>query len=204
MSVVACISGSNVPGLCYRFAMIRISTYIVLFAALGLSGCKQLEPVEKPFVLAGWTQLNPRPKAEQSTYPVLVFRTPGFGLWADEATRLELGEAGTVPLAIGEVGVVALPAGTHRVAVRPDRDGLEYCELDLQVYSTGPVPYIEVFERQNPSGKMISMVLAEVEAAIKFPVDPGMTCFGHFGVRQGRLPSDVNLHEAKTEIAQTQ
>jgi len=183
--------------------MIRSSTYIVVSAALWLAGCKQLEPVEKPFFLAGWTQLNPLNTTTEKTYPVLVFRTPGFGLWADEATRLELGEAGTVQLAIGEVEVVDLPAGIHRVAVRPGRDGLEYCELDLQVASTGPAPYIEVFERQNPSGKMVSMLLAEVEAAVKFPVDPGMTCLGHFGVRQGRLPSDVSLDEAKTSVAKT-
>ena len=183
--------------------MNRISTYIGLVAALCLAGCKQLEPIEKPFFLAGWTQFNPLARADEPTYPVLVFRTPGFGLWADEATQLELGEAGTVQLAIGEVEVVELPAGTHRVAVRPGRDGLEYCELDLQVASTGPAPYIEVFERQNPSGKMISMVLAEVEAAVKFPVDPGLTCFGHFGVRQGRLPTDVSLDEAKNAIATT-
>ena len=183
--------------------MNRISTYIGLVAALFLAGCKQLEPVEKPFFLAGWTQLNPLARADEPTHPVLLFRTPGFGLWADEATRLELGEAGTVQLAVGEVEVVELPPGTHRVAVRPGRDGLEYCELDLQVASTGPAPYIEVFERQNPSGKMLSMLLAEVEAAVKFPVDPGMTCFGHFGVRQGRLPSDVSLDDAKTAVAKT-
>ena len=183
--------------------MIRSSTYIIVLAALWLSGCKQLEPVEKRFFLAGWTQFNPLNKTTEKAYPVLVFRTPGFGLWADEATRLELGEAGTVQLAIGEVEVVELTAGTHRVAVRPGRDGFEYCELDLQVVSTGPAPYIEVFERQNPSGKMVSMLLAEVEAAVKFPVDPGMTCFGHFGVRQGRLPSDVSLDEAKNAIVTT-
>ena len=187
----------------YLLAMNRTSTYLGFVAALWLSGCKQLEPVEKPFFLAGWTQFNPLNKTTEKTYPVLVFRTPGFGLWADEATRLELGEAGTVQLAIGEVEVVELPPGTHRVVVRPGRDGLEYCELDLRVASTGPTPYIEVFERQNPSGRMISMVLAEVEAAIKFSVDPGMACFGHFGVRQGRLPSDVSLDEAKTAVAKT-
>jgi len=183
--------------------MIRSSTYIIVLAALWLSGCKQLEPVDQPFFLAGWTQLNSLNMTTEKTYPVLVFRTPGFGLWADEATRLELGEAGTVQLAIGEVEVVELPAGSHRVAVRPGRDGFEYCELDLQVASTGPTPYIEVFERQNPSGKMVSMLLAEVEAAVKFPVDPGMTCLGHFGVRQGRLPSDVSLDEAKKAVAKT-
>jgi len=187
----------------YLLAMNRTSTYLGFVAALWLSGCKQLEPVEKPFFLAGWTQFNPLASVDDPTYPVLVFRTPGFGLWADEVTRLELGEAGTVQLAIGEVEVVELPPGTHRVVVRPGREGLEYCELDLQVASTGPTPYIEVFERQNPSGKMISMVLAEVEAAIKFSVDPGMACFGHFGVRQGRLPSDVSLDEAKTAVAKT-
>ena len=96
-----------------------------------------------------------------------------------------------------------IPAGSHRVAVRPGRDGFEYCELDLQVASTGPTPYIEVFERQNPAGKMLSMVIAEVEAAAKFPVDPGMTCFGHFGVRQGRIPSDVSLDETKNAIVTT-
>ena len=183
--------------------MIRSSTYIVVSTALWLSGCKQLEPVDQPFFLAGWTQFNPLNKTTEKTYPVLVFRTPGFGLWADEATRLELGEAGTVQLAIGEVEVVELPAGTHRVAVRPGRDGFEYCELDLQVASTGPTPYIEVFERQKPAGKMLSMVIAELEAATKFPVDPGMTCFGHFGVRQGRIPSDVSLDEAKNAIVTT-
>ena len=183
--------------------MIRISTYIMLITTLVLVGCKQLEPIERPFFLAGWTQFNPLEKTTEKTYPVLVFRTPGFGLWADEATRLELGEAGTVRLAIGEVEVVKLPAGTHRVAVRPGVDGYEYCELDLQVASTGPAPYVEVFERQNPAGKMLSMVIAEVEAAVKFPVDPGMTCLGHFGVRQGRLPSDVTLDEAKTAVAKT-
>ena len=183
--------------------MIRSSTYIIVLAALWLSGCKQLEPVEKRFFLAGWTQFNPLNKTTEKTYPVLVFRTPGFGLWAGEATRLELGEAGTVQLAIGEVEGVELPAGIHRVAVRPGRDGFEYCELDLQVASTGPTPYIEVFERQNPAGKMLSMVIAEVEAAAKFPVDPGMTCFGHFGIRQGRLPSDVSLDEAKNAIVTT-
>lgn len=183
--------------------MIRSSTYIVVSTALWLSGCKQLEPVDQPFFLAGWTQFNPLKKTTEKTYPVLVFRTPGFGLWADEAARVELGEAGTVQLAIGEVEVVELPAGTYRVAVRSGREGLEYCELDLQVASTGPAPYVEVFERQNPSGKMVSMLLAEVEAAVKFPVDPGMTCFGHFGVRQGRIPSDVSLDEAKNAIATT-
>ena len=183
--------------------MIRSSTYIVVSTALWLSGCKQLEPVDQPFFLAGWTQFNPLKKTTEKTYPVLVFRTPGFGLWADEAARVELGEAGTVQLAIGEVEVVELPAGTYRVAVRSGREGFEYCELDLQVASTGPAPYVEVFERQNPAGKMLSMVIAEVEAAAKFPVDPGMTCFGHFGIRQGRLPSDVSLDEAKNAIATT-
>ena len=183
--------------------MIRSFTYLVVLAALWLSGCKQIEPIDQPFFLAGWTQLNPLNTTIKKTYPVLVFRTPGFGLWADEAAQLKLGEAGSIQLAIGEVEVVELSAGIHRVAVRPGRDGFEYCELDLQVASTGPGSYIEVFERQNPSGKMISMVLAEVEAAVKFSVDPGMACFGHFGVRQGRLPSDVSLDEAKTAVAKT-
>ena len=107
--------------------MIRSSTYIVVFAALWLSGCKQLEPVDQPFFLAGWTQLNPLNATTEKTYPVLVFRTPGFGLWADEATRLELGEAGTIKLAIGEVEVVELPAGPHPVSVRPGPDGLDHC-----------------------------------------------------------------------------
>ena len=183
--------------------MCRNSTYIGIIALACLAGCKQLEPVDQSFFLAGWTRFDPRSDAGGSTYPVLVFRTPGFGLWSQESTRLEMGEAGTLRLAVGEVEVVEMPEGTHRVAVRPGREGLEYCELDLQVAAVGPTPYVEVFERHNPTGKMISMVLAEVEAAVKFPVDPGMTCFGHFGVRQGVIPDNVSLDQAKTAVAQT-
>jgi hypothetical protein len=183
--------------------MIRNSTYIVVIAIILLTGCKQLEPIERPFFLAGWTQFSPLGKADKPTYPVLVFRTPGFGLWAKELTRLEMGEQGSLTLLIGEVEVTEMPAGTHRVAVHPEREGFEYCELDLVVTAGQPPPYIEIFERQNPTGKMLSMVLAEAEAAIKFPVDPGMTCFGHFGVRQGVIPEGVSLEQAKTAITQT-
>lgn len=182
--------------------MVRISTYITCWVIIMLAGCKQIEPVDRPFFLAGWTELNPLTKSGQPTRPVLVFRTPGYGLWADESTHLEMGEEGTLVLAIGEVEVVEMPLGTHRVAVRPGRVGFEYCELDLVVKAGQPPPFVEVFERQNPSGKMISMVLAEVEAAMKFPVDPGMNCFGHFGVRQGVIPKGVSLDQAKSTVTQ--
>ena len=179
--------------------MVLRTFFIALFGALALSGCKQFQPVEQPFFLAGWSRMIPSAQPGVETYPVLVFRTPGFGLWSRESTILEMGDAGSVELMIGEVEVVELPAGVHRVAVRPGLDGLEYCELGLRVDVAGPAPYIEVFERHNPTGKMLSSVLAEVEAAIKFPVDKGMTCFGHFGVRQGLVPAGISLDQAKVE-----
>ena len=173
--------------------------WIVWIGALLCAGCKQLEPVERPFFLAGWSRMIPSAQPDIDTHPVLVFRTPGFGLWSEESTVLEMGNAGSVELMIGEVEVVELPAGVHRVGVRPGREGLEYCELELRVTAGTPAPYIEVFERQNPAGKILSSVLAEVEAAIKFPVDRGMTCFGHFGVRQGVVPAGISLDQAKVE-----
>ena len=37
------------------------------------------------------------------------------------------------------------------------------------------------------------MVLAEIEAATKYPLEPGQNCFGRFGLVQGTLPEGTDL-----------
>jgi hypothetical protein len=37
------------------------------------------------------------------------------------------------------------------------------------------------------------MVLAEIEAATRYPLEPGQNCFGRFGLVQGTLPAGTDL-----------
>ena len=42
-------------------------------------------------------------------------------------------------------------------------------------------------------GQIMSMVLAEIEATAKYPLEPGQNCFGRFGLVQGTLPEGTDL-----------
>ena len=56
----------------------------------------------------------------------------------------------------------------------------------------------EVFERYNPTGQMLSMVIAEIEATTRYPLEPGQVCFGRFGLVQGVLPLGTDLNAPVT------
>jgi hypothetical protein len=179
--------------------MIGISTYLFLLSAAFLGGCKALEPIEQGFFLGKFVDQKPAEPVVRETYPVLVFRTPGYGIWSKKHANLEVGDA-LHPLSVGQVEVIELPAGVHHLKVRPEEGGLDFCDLRLTVNanSTGTPAYVEVFERYNPTGQMLSMVLAEIEATTNYPLEPGQVCFGRFGMVQGTLPEGTDLSATLT------
>ena len=86
--------------------------------------------------------------------------------------------------------VIGIPAGVHRFVVRPTADQFDFCDIGVGERVGFPDPaYVEVFERYNPSGQLLSMVLAEIEAG-KYPLEPGQNCFGRFGLVQGTARGD--------------
>ena len=182
--------------------MIRTSTYFCLLSATFLGGCKALEPVEQSFFLGKFVEQKVAEPVVRETYPVLVFRTPGYEIWSKKHANLEVGDA-LHPLSVGQVEVIGLPAGVHHLKVRPEEGGLDFCDLKLTVRpnSAGTPPYVEVFERYNPTGQMLSVVLAEIEASTKYPLEPGQTCFGRFGMLQGTLPEGTDLDAPLTAQA---
>lgn len=170
-----------------------------LAAVLGLGGCKAFEPIEQNFFLGKFLDQKQKPPVIRETYPVLVFRTPGYEIWSKRHANLDVN--GTLyPLSVGQVEVIELPPGEHHLKVRPEEGGLDLCDLKLTVSanSTENPAYVEVFERYNPTGQMLSMVLAEIEANTKYPLEPGQVCFGRFGLVQGVLPEGTDLEAPLT------
>ena len=169
--------------------MIRSSTYLFGCVLTTLVGCKALEPIEQGFFLGKFVDQKAADPVVRETYPVLVFRTPGYGIWSKKHANLEVGDA-LHPLSVGQVEVIELPAGVHHLKVRPEEGGFDFCDLRLTVdaNSTETPAYVEVFERYNPTGQMLSIVLAEIEANTKYPLEPGQVCFGRFGMVQGPCP----------------
>ena len=183
--------------------MFRNFIYLCALAAfLGLGGCKALEPVEQGFFLGRFVDQKQAAPVVRETYPVLVFRTPGYEIWSKKHANLEVGDA-LHPLSVGQVEVIGLPAGVHHLKVRPEEGGLDFCDLKLTVNanSTETPAYVEVFERYNPTGQMLSIVLAEIEANAKYPLEPGQVCFGRFGMLQGTLPEGTDLDAPLTAQA---
>jgi len=187
---------------CYGPVMPRTSTYLFPLLLATLVGCKALEPIEQSFFLGRFVDQKPAEPVVRETYPVLVFRTPGYEIWSKKHANLEVGDA-LHPLSVGQVEVIGLPAGVHHLKVRPEEGGLDFCDLRLTVGadSAGTPPYVEVFERYNPTGQMLSMVLAEIEATTKYPPEPGQVCFGRFGMVQGTLPEGTDLSAPLTAQA---
>ena len=75
------------------------------------------------------------------------------------------------------------------------RRGARFCDIKVSIdgSNSGTPAYVEVFERYNPTGQILSMVLAEIEATTKYPLEPGQVCFGRFGLVQGVLPEGTDL-----------
>ncbi len=91
----------------------------------------------------------------------------------------------------------------HHLKVRPEEGGFDFCDLKISVNGSSanaPV-FVEVFERYNPTGQMLSIVLAEIEANTKYPLEPGQVCFGRFGMLQGTLPEGTDLNAPLTAQA---
>jgi hypothetical protein len=181
-----------------------ISRFFFVFLSMltVLSGCKAFEPIEQSFFLGKFVDQKQEPSVIQETYPVLIFRTPGYEIWSKKNANLDVN--GTLyPLSVGQVEVIELPTGVHHLKVRPEEGGLDFCDLKLSVNvsSTEAPAYVEVFERYNPTGQMLSMVLAEIEANTKYPLEPGQVCFGRFGLVQGVLPEGTDLEPSLTAQA---
>lgn len=164
-----------------------------------LTGCQAFEPITQDFFLGKFVDQDETRLAGPETYPVLIFRTPGYEIWSKRPANLEVGGS-LYPLNVGQVEVIKLPRGVHHLKVRPEEGGLDFCDLKVSLSpSSGETPaYVEVFERYNPTGQMLSMVLAEIEAATKYPLEPGQTCFGRFGLAQGTLPKGTDLGVGST------
>ena len=159
-----------------------------------LSGCKALEPIDQTFFLGKFMNREGTAPVVYETYPVLIFRTPGYEMWSKRGANLDVN--GTLySLSVGQVEVIDLPAGVHHLKVRPEEGGLDFCDLKVSLDESSKLApaYVEVFERYNPTGQMLSMVLAEIEATTKYPLEPGQTCFGRFGLVQGTLPAGTDL-----------
>ena len=180
----------------------NFSCLCVLAAFSGLGGCKALEPIDQNFFLGKFVDQEQLTPVVRETYPVLLFRTPGYEIWSKKHANLEVGDA-LHPLSVGQVEVIELPAGVHHLEVRPEEGGFDFCDLKLTVSadSARTPPYVEVFERYNPTGQMLSMVLAEIEANTKYPLEPGQACFGRFGMLQGTLPEGTDLSPPLTAKA---
>ena len=175
--------------------MTRSFTYLICsFATVLLSGCKAFEPINQSFFLGKFIDQQPTAPVAQETYPLLIFRTPGYELWSKEAVRLEM-DGETHLLEVGQVEVIGIPEGVHRLVVRPTGDEFDFCDIRVSVTeaSARTPAYVEVFERYNPSGQLLSMVLAEIEAAARYPLEPGQNCFGRYGLVQGTLPEGTDL-----------
>ena len=180
---------------CYRDDMLRNFTYLCVLATFsGLGGCKALEPIDQNFFLGKFVDQEQATPVVRETYPVLIFRTPGYEMWSKKDANLDVGGI-LHPLSVGQVEVIELPAGIHHLKVRPEEGGLDFCDLKVSVGESSKLTpaYVEVFERYNPTGQMLSMVLAEIEATTKYPLEPGQTCFGRFGLVQGTLPAGTDL-----------
>ena len=175
--------------------MLRNFTYLCVLAAfLGLGGCKALEPIDQNFFLGKFVDQEQAEPVVRETYPVLIFRTPGYEIWSKEDVRLEVdGEVHL--LEVGQVEVIGIPAGVHRVVVRPTVNEFAFCDIRVSVNESSRLnpAYVEVFERYNPSGQLLSMVLAEIEAAARYPLEPDQNCFGRYGLVQGTLPEGTDL-----------
>ena len=179
--------------------MIRnLFSYCSFCLLIALVGCKAFEPIDQNFFLGKFVNSD-EVVVDNRAYPLLMFRTPGYEIWSKSPAKLELGGK-FYALDVGQVEVVDLPAGTHHFKVRPEEGGLDFCDIRVSVdASNQETPaYIEVFERYNPTGQMLSMVLAEIEAMTKYPLEPGQTCFGRFGLVQGKLPEGTDLTTPKT------
>ena len=165
--------------------------FLALLIVLG--GCKALEPIDQNFFFGKFVNQD-RVIIEAETYSVLIFRTPGYGIWSKRPTILELNDK-FYSLEVGQVEVIELPAGTHHFKVRPEEGGFDFCDIKISLDgSNAETPaYVEVFERYNPTGQILSIVLAEIEATTKYPLEPGQVCFGRFGLVQGILPAGTDL-----------
>ena len=167
-----------------------------------LSGCKALEPIDQTFFLGKFMNREGTAPVVYETYPVLIFRTPGYEMWSKRGANLDVN--GTLySLSVGQVEVIDLPAGEHHLKVRPEEGGLDFCDLKLSLNESSEATpaYVEVFERYNPTGQMLSMILAEIEATTRYPLEPGQTCFGRFGLVQGVLPEGTDLEPPLTAQA---
>ena len=172
----------------------RFFYYCFLGSLIALPGCKALEPIEQNFFLGRFINENEVPVEENRTYPLLIFRTPGYQLYSKRPAVLEL-DGKFYSLDVGQVEVIDLPAGVHHFKVKPEEGGLDNCDIKVSVdqLNLDTPAYVEVFERYNPTGQIISMVLAEIEATTKYPLEPGQVCFGRFGLVQGVLPQGTDL-----------
>ena len=172
----------------------RFFYYFSLGSLIALPGCKALEPIEQNFFLGKFISQNEVLVEEVRTYPLLIFRTPGYELYSKRPAVLEL-DGKFYSLDVGQVEVIDLPAGVHYFKVRPEEGGLDNCDIKVSVdeASLETPAYVEVFERYNPTGQIISMVLAEIEATTRYPLEPGQVCFGRFGLVQGALPEGTDL-----------
>ena len=182
--------------------MTRSLTYFICsFATVLLSGCKALEPIDQTFFLGKFMDQEPTAPVAQETYPVLIFRTPGYEMWSK---RRESGcERNSVFVECRPGRGHRSPGGEHHLKVRPEEGGLDFCDLKLSLNESSEATpaYVEVFERYNPTGQMLSMILAEIEATTRYPLEPGQTCFGRFGLVQGVLPEGTDLEPPLTAQA---
>ena len=71
--------------------MIRIFFYFCFLGSLiALPGCKALEPIEQNFFLGKFINENEALVEEVRTYPLLIFRTPGYEFTQNDRQFLSL------------------------------------------------------------------------------------------------------------------
>ena len=164
---------------------------VILPFVLALVGCA-FDPVK-----TGYSQTAVRTASYPSSPSydsLLVFRTSGFKVWAEQDAEFFINGELVAWFKSGGAQYFSIGTGLNTITVREPENFLK-CELEFD-FKPGSGQFVEIYERFDPSALVVSFILADLQSRLLFDPHPGTECTGVYGLSMGyvdnKLSVDVN------------
>ena len=169
----------------------HLTKCLALTAVLAVTGCA-FEPVK-----TGYSQAQVKTVAQAEVAPhdsLLVFRTSGFKLWENQDAEFLVNGDSVALFKAGGASYLPLQAGNNTIVVREPEHFLK-CELEFD-FEPGTRQFVEIYERMDPAGLMVSYILADLQSRLMYDPHPGTNCNGLYGLSMGYLKQEqlVDVH----------
>ena len=168
---------------------------VVLPSGLSLVGCA-FDPVK-----TGYSQAAVRTASSlgsPSYDSLLVFRTSGFKVWAEQDAEFLVNGELVAWFKSGGAQYFPISTGMNTITVREPENFLK-CELEFD-FKPGSGQFVEIYERFDPSALVLSFILADLQSRLLFDPHPGTECTGVYGLSMGyvnkKLSADVNREDS--------